>query len=180
MGVFSMDKTSTTSNAFDNRQDRRQVSSEEGQTAQNNAVKTSGLNNTSIGGANITGLNLAGGTGQNSNVLGQGALQVSGQGRANFDIQNVDADVIGAFGGTLKDVLQGQATAEANRTDSLQSLLANQADNSSTLLESIGSKLSGLAENQQTGGDSSRNKIVLYVVLAVIALIAVIFWRRSK
>ena|ERR1044071_1883704 len=180
MGFFSMDKHSTTSNSYDQRQDRRQVATESGQnTGQGNVARTDGLNNTTYAGAVVTGLNLAGGTGANSNVLGQGALQVSGQGKANFDIQNVDKDVIAAFGGTLADVLHGQAQAETDRTASLQSLLSNQSDQSSTLLESIGKQLSALAENKQTEGDSGRNKIVLYVVLAVLAVIGLLIWRKS-
>jgi hypothetical protein len=39
--------------------------------------------------------------------------------------------------------------------------------------------VTGLSESRLTDGDSSRNRIILYVVLAVLAVFGLIFWRRK-
>lgn len=173
MGLFSQDKTSTTTQSFD----ERLAASDQG-IANRGAQNTGGTGTASSKG-NISGATVAD-TGaialSNSSRLNTG-LEITGSGTAN--IQNVDKDVIGVFGQSLADILHGQQEGEIQRNASLSDLLSGQSQQTTGLLESIGNRLSTLAQSQQTGGASDNNRVVLIVVVAVLALMALIFWRRN-
>lgn len=76
-------------------------------------------------------------------------------------------------------LLQDFITSQNQLTQSAltQSQLA-QADSDKTLAALI-NKISDLAESKQTGGESARDKTILYVVLAGLAAVAFIFGKGS-
>jgi hypothetical protein len=68
---------------------------------------------------------------------------------------------------TLKDILAQQSSGASEVTSTLSDIF-------NKTLEQVAAR----AESQETGGDSERNKIILYVVLGLFAVLAVYFWRR--
>lgn len=77
-------------------------------------------------------------------------------------------DLASQFASTVRDITNQSSAALSN---ALQSGTASVQD--------ALSKVSDLGANAQTGGDASRNKIVLYVVLATLALVGAIFYFRK-
>ena len=86
-------------------------------------------------------------------------FKVGGKGRL---IINNNSDPL--VGKTLEHLLTTQSAASAASGNTLETLL---------------SKVTDLAENKQTDGESGRNKTILYLVLAALAGVAVIFGRRT-
>jgi hypothetical protein len=182
MGLFSQDKTSTTTQSFD----ERLAASEQGianRGAQN--VGGSGGSQTSSEKGNITGATVAD-TGaialSNGSRLNTG-LDLSGSQHAEVHQENVDVPVITAFGNTLKDIIgsqiQGSSDASAANTATLTTLLQSQGAQEQALLGDVAGRISALTASAQTGGDSERNKIILYVVGAVLAFLAIVLVFRK-
>jgi hypothetical protein len=89
-------------------------------------------------------------------------------------ISSTDPEIVNAALGTVADTTQ-------SFTDTLASLIGIQQlsnDNETSLLSNALGKLSSLDLNAQTGGDSSRNDIVLYVMLGLLVVVGIFFWRR--
>jgi len=83
-----------------------------------------------------------------------------------------------SFQRTLRDLVSQQSEGTAEQTGALKDLVAGQLAQNTQFFEGFTKKLSDLTENVQTGGDSARNKIVLYVTLAAMAVLALMLWRR--
>jgi hypothetical protein len=64
------------------------------------------------------------------------------------------------------------------KDETLADVLAEQQDSMGASQDKTNALLASLAESKQTEGESGRNKIVLYVVLATLALVGWIFWRK--
>jgi len=82
------------------------------------------------------------------------------------DTQAVE-DLSKQFALTVQDI-SGQ------NSDSLSAAVQGMGDQ----LKSAFTQLAALGESKQTEGDSGRNKIILYVVLGVLALVGLIFFLR--
>lgn len=174
MGFFgSGDKVNTT-----NQSDQRQAGADQAIVQRDAAQLGGGAGNQSTSG--VTGSNVIGiggkQVGGGSNALDSGAVQAGGNAHVDYTNQNVDTAVIAAFGGTLRDVLGTQSAAAQAQSTTLAQLVSDQADQSRNLFSDIGAKISDLAKNQQTGGETDRNKIILYVVLGVLALLGLVAW----
>lgn len=105
------------------------------------------------------------------NDLGEGASQVTVKKGGRYVVrinqtsdpallQNILTQQQQSLQQVLAPVLASQGTATAGLTQSLQDILNRVGD---------------LAENKQTEGESGRNKTVLYIVLAAVAGLAIIF-----
>ncbi len=104
--------------------------------------------------------------------LNTGLQVVGGTGATNISVSN-------GLSGSGLDSLVGQlTTASSGQIGALTGLLSDQQKQLFDLAKSQQSDVSTLADNKQTNGDSSRNKIVLIVVLAVIGLLGLLVWRK--
>lgn len=68
------------------------------------------------------------------------------------------------FTDALKDIISGASAATAGQAKTLQEVFSKSID-----------KISALSESAQTEGDTDRNKIILYVVLGLLAVVGAIF-----
>lgn len=131
-----------------------------------------------IGVAGSTGVTAArdeavalGGTG-NKNIIGADASGENNTVNSGTLSGNKDSTItVGYDAGQFQTALQ---TVGSNLTNALS---AQSAAGSETL-ENVLGKLTDLAESKQTDGESGKNQIVLYVVLAVLAVVAWIFYRK--
>jgi len=168
MGIFgSGDKTNTT-----NQSDQRQAGSDQA-IVQRDSSQAGGVANSSASG----GSNAVGAGGRYNQASGVGSTLINAEAGSVHDVhgnltnQNVDTDVIAAFGGTLRDILGTQSAASQAQSATLAGIVSDQATASQNLFSDIGAKISDLAKNQQTGGETDRNKIILYVVLGLLGLL---------
>lgn len=106
---------------------------------------------------------VATGRGAQFNTLGTGALQLTAGkgGKLNFSIN------------------------QTSDPDLFKALLASQQEGSKSLTDAFGGglqailgSLAGLSESRQTGGESSRDKTILYIVAAIVAGLVLVFWKR--
>lgn len=114
----------------------------------------------------------------NLTQVGAGALQLRG---------GSSADSVGEGGYNVK--LARGAKLTINQTsdpDLFRSVIESQREGSQSLtgtfssgLNAVLGKLGDLAQSQQTGGESNRDKTILYVVAVVAAAIALILWRKK-
>jgi hypothetical protein len=189
-GLFGS-SNSTSSNAAD----QRQISGDAGiNLREGGAVGgagTTGIGGTganaaiATGGGRVAGVNAdyteSGGFNVRSgNVAGPGGILL--QGGSKLEISS-DPQVIMA---ALKAVTSQASNVTASMTGTLTDLFntdlqaqQQQADLQSQALDKFVTALTPLAQNQQTGGASDVNKTVLYVALALLAVVAVLFWRHS-
>ena len=103
-------------------------------------------------------------------------LQVSTKGNVVINDTAPIASLASQFADTLKAITSQESDLLQNITskssDALTSALSQQSSQASDAL----GKVSDLSANAQTGGDTDRNKIILYVVLGVLALLGVVFY----
>ncbi len=78
------------------------------------------------------------------------------------------ANLAGQFTDSIKDVANAASAS-----------LGNALQQQAATVQSALDKVTDVSTNAQTGGDSSRNKIVLYVVLAALTLLGVVFYFRK-
>jgi hypothetical protein len=120
-------------------------------------------------------------------VQGQGQFVDNTKGRLNTGLQVTGGKGKGATNVTINSGLDGSGlealvgrltTASTGQVDALTSLLSDQQAQLADLAKAQQADVATLAENKQTEGDSSRNKIVLIVVLAVIGLLGLLIWKK--
>jgi len=114
---------------------------------------------------------------------GQGILLDNTKGKLNTGVQvsgkkNTVNISNGIDDAGLQSLVGSLTTASSDQINRLTNLAATQQSTLADLFKKSQADVSSLADNQQTGGDSKRNKIVLYVVLAVVGLLGVVAWRR--
>jgi len=73
---------------------------------------------------------------------------------------------------------QFASTIQTVSSQSSQALSDALAQQSTTVKEAL-TKVTDVSNNAASGGDASRNKIVLYVVLAALTLLGVVFYYRK-
>lgn len=108
-------------------------------------------------------------TGDISTELGPGAQQFNLKKKSKLVINyqsdpNLLRDVLGQQQQTLQEFLSSQAAGQSQAGESLADALA---------------KIGELAESKQTGGETLRDRTVLYIILAGLAAVAVIFGKRA-
>ena len=174
MGFFGTgDKTSTT-----NQTDQRQSGTDQA-IVQRDASQQGGAANLSASG--LSGSNVIGQGGHQayqSDVQEGNGFQVAGYGKTgdiSIHNENVDAGVIGAYGKNLKDVLETQASADSIRDVAQQNFLTGITGS----LARLASSQQGIDANSASGGDIQRNRIVLYVVLGLLAVVGIWLWKKS-
>ncbi len=111
--------------------------------------------------------NVIGSDASSSGVVNNGGLAIGGQ---NNNLTGAQVTV-GYDAGQFQTALQ---TVGSNLSEALNA----QGDAGKQTLDSVLTKLSDLAESKQTDGESGKNKIVLYVVAGVLALLAFLFYRK--
>jgi len=187
MGLFGIDSNSSTSNAFD----QRVAATDQAQVTQGGAMVS-----------NPYSINLR--TNSGGSVLASGAQQSLGASRLNaqsgginlsesrgnntISLTSITSDpaVLEAALKTsaeqnkasLQVLSQGNQDALAALSSvSAQALNAVQSgmQQAGNLVSSMVASIKDITTNAQTGGDASRNNIVLYVVLGVLALLGGIF-----
>lgn len=94
-------------------------------------------------------------------------------------------DLSKEFSLTVKDInsentsaLSGALEASNKALQSTGGQIGEALSGLSDQLKSAFSQIAKLGESNQTGGDSGRNRIILYVVLAVLGLVGAIFYLR--
>jgi hypothetical protein len=154
-----------------------------GQSVETGAVGVSGGGTLLGAGAKQTTVKVA--AGKNSNVVVQDMNAAVAQ-----EAMNRISGLAGAFGQSLEDFMTSAnanalelaaVNAESLRTTQ-DSLLASQAQQEAEQqkgLSGILDKFAALVGDQAPSGDAQKNKIVLYVVLAVLALVGAIFYFRK-
>lgn len=88
--------------------------------------------------------------------------------RAAIDAVSSQSD---RFAESLTEIFA--ASSDAQSAQALSNALSQKS-----LLEETFDKLAGLAASSQSDGDTDRNKIVLYISLAALALVAILFFNR--
>lgn len=114
------------------------------------------------------------------NYLTQDAVQILG-GKLNtgVDLTNVSGGVqFGTSSEQLAKITDSFAKASSDSSKAITDLLDKVLDSQSANTGDAINKITDLAENKQTDGESGKNKIVLYVVAGVLALVAFIFWKK--
>lgn len=106
--------------------------------------------------------------GANSNQATDNAVVVD-YGKNN----KLGPDLSGVKGDVTYTVTNTSGVTEAG----IASLVDQFSTSSKDTVEKVLGTVGALAENKQTDGDASRNKIVLYAVLAVVALLGVFVWK---
>lgn len=153
--------------------DKTQTTTDIQTGASDDATNTTqtGVNALSLGSGNSQG-----GYG-NINVLDQqtGGTRLGDGAKLNLGTvagNTVGGDVtVGYDAGQFQTALQ---TVGSN----LSNAVTAQQEAAQKNLDSVLSQLSTLAESAQTDGESGKNQIVLYVVLAVVGLVGWIFYRK--
>lgn len=98
-----------------------------------------------------------------ANISKAGAIALTGSNIRDLTITDGGAIT------TLADLLKSKETADANKSESQNSLLNG-------LITSFGS----LVESKNTDGASSQNKTILYIALAIAAVFGIFFFRRAR
>jgi conjugal transfer/entry exclusion protein len=105
----------------------------------------------------------------------KGTTQVTlNSGVSNSDLSSLLGTVTSATGGQINAVTslaQQQAKQFADLAKAQQETL-------SKLTDAQQKDVADLADNKQSNGDSSRNRIVLIVVLTVLGLVGLFIWKR--
>jgi hypothetical protein len=158
-----------------------------------------------IFGRNVGQYTAAGAVGQTggSTLLGAGATQTTIKGtKGNVTVQNMDPAVAqaamdqisglaGQFGQNLSDFMTQSnnnalqlaalnSQALQTTTDSVIAGQSQQEAGQQSTFQSILDKMTGLISNQQPAGTVQTNNTVLYMALAVLALVGAFFYFRSK
>lgn len=160
--------------------------SDERQTGTDNAILSRGPATV----AGVTAYNQS--TGEKSNIVGPGSIQLQKGGTVQINNENVSDDVLkSALEGYneqnkifvdaldtqtrgLKDILESNNAADFQNAANLTELVKGQTGLWGQVLD----QFSRLAQSTSTGGDSERNKIILYVVFGVLGLVGFLLWRR--
>lgn len=87
------------------------------------------------------------------------------------DVTNKNTDALNAALSASGDTLNAALSASG---DQLNQALQATSDQIKTALGQI----AGLTESSQTGGDSGRNKIILWIVMGLLGLVGLIFYFR--
>jgi len=128
-------------------------------------------------------------TGKGSTYLSPGSLQVGAKGQLNTGLQlsNVGGDVTftSSDPGVLAMALDRISELSSTNAAAIENLASKSAQAASEAIEASKANLddllaniASLSENRQTDGEAGKNKIVLYVVLAVLALLGLLLWRK--
>lgn len=160
-GIFgSGDKVqSTTNTQVGASEDAQQAYGAQSQTAKDDAVVLGGYGNRNVIGNDAS---------QGQGIINQGALAIGGYGN---NLSNA-AITVGYDAAQFQNALQSVGS-------NLSNALNSQSAAGQSTLNSVLDRISTLAENRQTDGDSSRNKIVLWIVLGVLALVGFVFTRKK-
>jgi len=176
MGFFgSGDKISTT-----DQRDERQAGSDQA-IVQRDASQAGGTANTSASqGSNSVGAagryNQASGVG--SAVINAEAGSIQGGVKGDVISNNVDQALLAQFGQTLADVVTATGNNAEQGQNTLKDLVDAQNAQASGLVTTLADKLAARANATETGGASDQNKIILWIVLGLLGVVALIFWRR--
>jgi len=125
------------------------------------------------------------GASDNAVVIRDSAVQTASGGLAGGNISG-STITVGNPGETSNVAsILGGILGQTNETlgSVLQSSLANQATQQTagqTTLQGALDQTGQLAADQASGGQSSANKTVLWIVLALLGVLAFIFWRRGR
>jgi len=120
-------------------------------------------------------------TDSSTNTATGGSTQATKKSRLNQGLSleknaklNTGLDLGGAQTGNVTySVVNNSGVSESG----IASLVDTFTTTSKDTAEKFTGQLGTLAENKQTDGDAGRNKIVLIVVLAVVALLGVFIWK---
>lgn len=113
-------------------------------------------------------------------VAKEGSVQVGDKGSLNTGFQLTQGK--GATGDTNVTYQITNGVGEDGLSSLVNQLTAatgSQVDALAGVLKDQQSQVGELAENKQTDGDAGRNKTVVLVVLAVLALVALFIWKRK-
>ena len=111
---------------------------------------------------------------QNSGNVSDGAFGIRAGKNAKVNVTFAsDPGVLNSLLGqqtkTLSDLLGGINSANSGVNNALAGGLSSILD-----------KITGLAESKQTDGESGKDQRIVWIVVAVLAVVAIIFWRRKR
>lgn len=109
---------------------------------------------------------------QRGGALGEGATSIGGLGGGQGNVAQPGATQVAGHGQLTINTLDAEVAKAA--LESVGSLSERQSDTFGQMLGQI----SSLAESKQTEGESDRNRILMWVALAALAVVALIFWRQ--
>ncbi len=119
-----------------------------------------------------------------SNALAPGATQLNTRGGDLHLEYSSDPDLLRAAIDSVSDqsddFSHSLTAIFAAASDAQSALAIGNAVSQKTLLENTFSKLSDLAKNQQSGGETDRNQIVLWISLAALATVGAAFLFGKK
>ncbi len=150
MGLFGIDSNST-SNAYD----QRQVATDSATVASGLASVVSRAQDNAVQNQHGVILSAPG-------VINLGGAHVSTGKGGTINISTVPPGFDDVLNNTVKEIVDAGA--------------AN-TDKTSSLVTDVLKRMTDLSLSAQTGGDSERNKIILWIVLGVLTLLGVVFWR---
>lgn len=155
MGWFGMDSTSTTAADYAAAADQAVLpyKSKDFQLGTTNIGKSATVN---AGGIQV----------QKGAVGSKGSLSVT------VNDPNALMNMASMFSGALEDVSTSSGNAVSSAVGGMKDALAGFGNNLQEALKQLGA----VGADTASGGDASRNKIVLYVVLAVLALVGLVFY----
>ena len=152
--------------------DEKIILTDEAQAARDQGVAASG-EATSQGGQNTKNLSGSVDASGGSGTVGGTGFTFGGYGNnlSGATISSSDPEVVKA---ALESVSKLGDAYNANLSD----LVSKTSDNSNSLLSGVLDSLAKLTESKNTEGQSSVNRTILYVALAIAAVFGIWFWRR--
>ena len=123
--------------------------------------------------------------GSNSPVLGSGAGLVNNTSTGTVvtgGTMNVDSTpvVVNNALNQMAAVVNNALQQVADQSATISNSSAQQGQTTASALSSVENQLAAIAANANSGGQTDNNKTILYVVGAVVALLAVVFWPKGK
>lgn len=89
-----------------------------------------------------------------------------------------DPEVLAAALDKITELSQQQSASVESLANKTAQAASASIEASKANLDELLTNIATLSENRQTDGEASKNKIVLYVMLAVLAIVGVFLWRR--